>query len=163
MRTAGLTTGPRTRAILRLHQNAKNVHATHVVAKTLHFLNCAHPKVGRIGRSGQAERYDRGLMSIDKVNRFLLAAVRLLLQNRSPADGQSEAMELTASRRTILFHMSSIHQSAASRALIYSHPLIHRYPRGFGKPGLGFACVTAVYVAVPQTAPFARGSSSCSR
>jgi hypothetical protein len=91
MRTAGLTTGARTRAI-RLHQNAKNVHATHVVAKTMHFLDCAHPKVWRIGRSGQAERYERGRLSIDKVNRFLLAAVRLLCRIDLPADGHSEAM-----------------------------------------------------------------------
>jgi hypothetical protein len=90
-------------------------------------------------------------------------------------------MEPIASRRTIQLHMSSTRLSAATRALIdstypglelrpccaglchtvptgfiRSRPLTYRYPRGFGKPGLGFACVTAVYVEVLQAAPLIR-------
>ena len=72
-------------------------------------------------------------------------------------------MEPTASRRTIQIHMSSTRQSAATRALIRSRPLTYRYPRGLESPASASPALRAVYVAVLQTAPFARGSSSCSR
>jgi hypothetical protein len=79
---------------------------------------------------------------------------RLLLSLSSLGSSQlsNPSMGLTTSRRTAQLYMNPARQSAATRALIRSHPLTYRYPRG-----------RSVYVAVPQTAPFARGSSCCSR
>ena len=64
----------------------------------------------------------------------------------------NQKMEQTASGHYILPSGSSVLHYFAMRHLIRSHPFAYRYPRDL-----------SVYVAIPQIAPFARGSSSCSR
>ncbi|MGH8094293.1 MAG: alpha/beta hydrolase [Chthoniobacterales bacterium] len=64
----------------------------------------------------------------------------------------NQPMQAAAGRRTLKLPMIQTPLPAATLALIRSHPLTYRYPRGF-----------SVYVAVPQTAPFAPGGSSYSR
>ena len=64
----------------------------------------------------------------------------------------NQKMEQTASGRYNLPFDSVNTYPVAMCPLICSHPLAYRYPRGL-----------SVYVAIPQIAPFARGSSSWSR